>query len=466
MSTSITGASATQRFATFATDFPGAPGDVVEAARLHLLDTLGCGLAAHALQTAPYALGVLEREGLGPATAIGAARGVGAPAAALANGIACHALDFDDTHGASIAHVSAVVVPAALAAAEAYGAGFDELVTSLLVGNEITCRVGRPIGDAFHLAGFHATAICGVFGATAAVARLAGLDEGRTVQALGIAGSMASGLLAFRTDGSATKRIHPGWMAHAAHMAATLAEHGATGPATVLEGPAGVYEAFLGRSGVDVPTDDLGDRWETPAIAIKPYPACHFLHAAVDATARIREREGLAPDAIEAITVTMPEAGAQMVLDPLARKHRPATPYEAKFSAPFVVAAMLVDGRVDVTTFTEPMLDRQDILEVARRIDYEVRDYPTWPRSFPAGVRVRLRDGAQFEEHLEHQRGGPDLPMTADEIRAKFAVNAALGLDDAAVRHLDHAIVDGPLDTGLAWGTALRDAGVDHARLS
>lgn len=465
MPTPISGPSAAQRFADFAAglQLDGAPADVVEAARLHLLDTLGCGIAAHALQTAPYALGAIEGEGDGPATAIGARHGVGAQAAALANGIACHALDFDDTHAPSIAHVSAVVVPAALAAAEAYGAGFDELVASLLVGNEITCRVGLPVGDAFHHRGFHPTAICGVFGATAAVGRLAGLDAGRIAQALGIAGSMASGLLAFITDGSATKRIHPGWMAHGAHVATALATHGGTGPATVLEGRNGVYEAFLGRRGVEVPTGDLGEHWETPSIAVKPYPACHFLHAAIDAAGRVRDREQLTPAAIEGITVMMPQAGVDMVLEPLERKHRPATPYEAKFSAPFAVAALLVDGRVDVTTFTEPMLGRTDLLDVAERVDYEPRTYPTFPRSFPAGVRVRLHDGTEHEEHLEHQRGGVDAPMTPREIRDKFVVNAALGLGDDAARRLEQTILDAPLELGLGWLTTLRGAAVRPA---
>lgn len=458
MSRSTGGVSATQRFAAFATGAVSAPDAVVEAARLHLLDTLGCGLAALALETAPYARGILEDEAEGPATAIGAATGVGAPAAALSNGICCHALDFDDTHGASIAHVSAVVVPAALAAAEARGAQFGELVDALLVGNEITCRVGLPVGDAFHLRGFHPTAICGVFGATAAVGRLTGLDEARLVQALGIAGSMAAGLLAFVGDGSATKRVHPGWMAHAAHAATSLARHGATGPAAVLEGRNGVYEAFLGRQGVEVPAGDLGERWETPEIAIKPYPACHFLHAAVDAVARIRDRERMAADDIDAVTVTMPQAGVGMVLDPLDRKRRPATTYEAKFSAPFAIAAMLVDGRVDVTTFTDEMLDRGDLLDLAGLVDYEVHEYPTFPRSFPAGVRVRLRDGSLHEEHLAHQRGGPDHPMTAAEIGDKFAVNAGLALDDAAVMSLGEAIVDGPLERDLGWARVLRRA--------
>jgi 2-methylcitrate dehydratase PrpD len=455
---------AAERFAAFAAalDLSQVPGDVVLAGRLHVLDTLGCGLAAHALGAAPYAHAAIAMGGPGRASAIGAGDGVNGASAALANGIQCHALDFDDTHAPSVAHVSAVVTTAALAVGEDLSASLGEVLAAILAGNEITCRVGMPVGDAFHHQGFHPTAICGVFGATAAVGRLAGLDAGRIASALGIAGSMASGLLAFLTDGSDTKRIHPGWMAHAAHVAVALAAGGADGPAAVLEGRKGVYEAFLSRKGVAPATDDLGVHWETPSIAFKPYPACHFLHAAVDAMAAMREREDLDAGAIAAITVFMPQAGIDMVLAPLERKHRPATAYEAKFSAPFALGALLADDRVDVTTFTEPMLGRGDILDLARRVDFERREYPTFPESFPAGVRVVLDDGRVHEEHLPHQRGGARLPMTGGEVREKFHANATLALGDQDAALLADAILGASPSEDLMFLRALRSATAMH----
>lgn len=438
-------ATAAQRFAAFACDLDPseAPAPVREAVGLHLLDVLGCGLAGAAANAAPFALAYGATSEAGPATAIGVDRRLAAPAAALVNGVTCHALDFDDTHPASIAHVSAVVVPASLAAGESVGADGAALVGALLAGNEIVCRIGAVAGDAFHLRGFHPTAICGVFGATAAVARLTGLDAARTAQALGIAGSMASGLMAYLTDGSETKRIHPGWMANAAHVAAGLASHGATGPAAVLEGRSGVFSAFLGRDDVDadVLTAGLGSDWETPAIAFKPYPACHFVHAPLDALVELHAEHGFDADRIERITVFSPQAGIDLVADPLDRKQRPATPYESKFSAPFAIAAWLHAGAVDATTFGEPLLSDPAVLAIAAKVDYEVRDYDSFPESLPGGVRVTLAGGETLERHLPHQRGGEHNPMGADDVRAKYRRNAAGALPEADALALEQAIL-------------------------
>jgi 2-methylcitrate dehydratase PrpD len=425
------------------------PSDVAAAARLHMLDTLGCGLAAHGIGSARYASARLERASGDAASAIGVRNGVAPAYAALANGILCHALDFDDTHAPSIAHISSVVLPAALAAAQARRRDGGELLTAIVAGNEVACRVGMAVGDGFHHRGFHPTAICGVFGATVAVARLSRQSEVITTQALGIAGSMASGLLAYLIDGSDTKRIHPGWMAHAAHVAVDLAAAGATGPAAVLEGDKGVYHAFLGLADLDLPAGDLGVDWETPKIAFKPYPACHFMHAALDALDVLVHRESLMPTAIERITVMMPRAGIDMVLAPLEQKRRPRTPYESKFSAPFAIGALLARGHVDVTTFTEPVLHDEEILRLAALVDHQVRDYETFPGSFPAGVLLQLRDGRCFEEHVPHQRGGPHRPMEESEILAKFDQNAGIALTEPQVTRLREATL------GLEAGTSL-----------
>jgi 2-methylcitrate dehydratase PrpD len=456
---------AATRLAAFAAGLrlPDVPGDVRHAARLHLLDALGCGLAAHGLGEAQYGRRLARGATAGPASAIGVPDGIDAATAALANGIAIHALDFDDTHGASISHVSAVVVPAALAAAEARpGTTAGHLLTALIAGNEVTCRVGLPAGDAFHLRGFHPTAICGVFGATAAVGVVENLDAATLTQAFGIAGSMAGGLLAYLTDGSSTKRIHPGWMAHAAHLAVRLAQCGATGPSTVLEGPAGVYQAFLGRDDLDVPTDDLGTRWDTPDIAFKPYPCCHFMHAALDAADGIRTRLDLLPDDVAGITVLAPQAAIDMVLAPLERKHRPQTPYEGKFSTPFALGALFVHGTVDVQTFTEPMLHDDAVLAVAARVDAALHGFPTFPESFAGGVRIRLNDGSEHEALVPHQRGGTHAPISDADVRGKFLANARTALNDLDAGALEAFVMTADGDDDLAGVDVLRRAAPRH----
>jgi 2-methylcitrate dehydratase PrpD len=421
------------------------PGDVVRAAKLHALDTIGCGIAAAALGEAPYAAAsALEVAGRGPATAIGVPESLPPSDAAFVNGTLCHALDFDDTHPHSIVHVSASVVPAALAAAEAAGASGADVVAALVAGNETSIRLGMAAGGAFHARGLHPTGVCGVFGATAAAARLRGLDAEATLHALGVAGSMASGLLEFLSDGAETKRLHPGWAAQAGLTAARLAAHGATGPATVFEGRFGLYAAYLHgvEADLDGQFEDLGERWETPAIAFKPYPACHYVHAPVDALAQILDETPLAPRDVDRLVAFTDTTGESLVLHPLEDKVRPRTVYDAKFSLPYCLAALLVHGRLDVSSFTEEAIADPSVLEVAERVRYEVKRYAPAPDAFAGGVRVATVDGRTFEAELRHQRGGTENPMDVDDVLAKYRANAGLGLGGDEVSRLESAVLD------------------------
>lgn len=436
---------AAERFAAFSSSLTveQIPDEVVEAGKLHILDALGCGLAAHALDVAPATREAMaEMGGTGPATAIGVSAGLPPAEAALVNGVTCHALDFDDTHTGSIAHVSVAVVPAALAAAQSDGATGADLLAAVIAGNEIVTRLGMAVGSAFHARGFHPTSVCGVFGATAAACRLQSLEPPTVTNALGIAGSMASGLLEFLADGSSTKQLHPGWAAHSALIASRLAAHGATGPASIFEGRFGIYRAFVERD-VDAGalTDDLGRNWETPRIAFKPYPACHYIHASLDATAQVLAEAPVSVEDIEEIVALTTEAGVPLVLEPLADKHRPRTLYEAKFSLPYSIARLLLRGQVDVSSYTDEAITDRDVLELAAKVSYEVKDYETFPRALPGGIRIHTRDGRTLEAELSYQRGGPENPMTPDEVREKFRTNAALALSASEVDGLEQAIM-------------------------
>jgi 2-methylcitrate dehydratase PrpD len=420
------------------------PASVAEAAKLHALDALGCGIAARALGEAPYAAAAaLEEAAPGPATAIGLADGLAPGAAAFVNGTLCHALDFDDTHPHSIVHVSASVVPAALAAAQAHGAAGADVLAAIVAGNETSSRLGMAAGGAFHARGFHPTGVCGVFGATVAAARLRRLDPAETANALGLAGSMAGGLMEFLGDGSETKRLHPGLAARAGLAAAGLAAHGATGPVTVFEGRFGFFAAYVQGVEADVARQfaDLGERWETPRIAFKPYPACHYVHAPVDALAQILRETPLRPGEVERLVAFSDRTGERLVLDPLADKVRPRTVYDAKFSLPYCLAAQLVHGRVDVRSFTSEAIAEADVLAVARRVGYEVKEYAPAPDAFAGGVRVHTRDGRTLEAELRHQRGGSENPMSVGEVVDKYRANAALGLAAADVERLEEAVL-------------------------
>jgi 2-methylcitrate dehydratase PrpD len=432
---------AAERFAAWALelDLDDVPPAVVQDAKLHVLDVIGCGLAAHGLGIATEGRTAMSQLGGEPeASVIGLAAALPAPNAAFANAMLCHGLDFDDTHSDSVSHVSTVVVPTALAVAEARGASGRELLAAVVAGNEIVTRIGMATPGAFHRRGFHPTAICGIFGATAAAARLGGLTPADAASALGIAGSMASGLFAYLDDGTATKPIHPGWAAHGALLAARLAELGAEGPPGVLEGRFGVFHAFVDtRIDLEPQLADLGERWETPRIAFKAYPACHFSHGSLGATATLID--GIDPREIDDILVTVPEAGVSLVLEPAATKVAPRTGYEGKFSLQYSTAAMLVHGRVGLSTYTPEALADAGVLELARKVRYETKEYASYPAAFPGGVRIRLRDGRTVEADCPYQLGAPENPMSETQVREKFRENAAL--DNGGFNRLEETVL-------------------------
>ena len=422
------------------------PEDVLTDAKLHLLDTLGCGLAAHAGGVATEGRATMDELGGEPqATVIGTERRLPAANAAFANAMLCHGLDFDDTHAESVSHVSTVIGPATLAAAEQARANGRDTLAAIVAGNEVVCRIGMAAPGAFHARGFHPTAICGVFGGVAAVGRITGADVTTTTSALGIAGSFAGGLFAYLADGTPTKPMHPAWAAHGAHLASRLAAHGAVGPQTVLEGKFGLYHAFLaaeeGEIDIAGQLADLGSRWETPRIAYKPFPVCHFSHGSLGATAEAAAGRTFSADEIGDVLVTVPAAGVALVLEPADQKRAPRSAYEGKFSLQYSVASMLVRGHVAVGDFTEEAITDPAVLAVAAKVRYETRAYPTYPQGFPGGVVVSLSDGTSFEADFPYQKGGPENPLSADEVRSKFRANAMLALSDRAVEALEEAIL-------------------------
>ena len=385
----------------------------------------------------------LAASSAGSSTVIGAADGASAASAALANGMLCHGLDFDDTHADSICHVGVVVSPSAVAVAEEQGASGRELLTALVAGSEIITRIGAAAVPGYMVRGFHPTSVSGVFGATVAAARLRGLAPAEITSALGLAGSMSAGLFAYLGDGSATKPVHAGWAAHGGIMAAELAAAGAEGPEAVFEDRFGFFAAYYGldASRIEQQVSDLGRRFETPRIAFKPYPACHFVHSCLDAAASLLAERPLAADEIERITVAVPDPGIPLVLEPVEAKRDPRTEYDAKFSLQYSIAALVVHGHVGVETYTEQAIRDPAVLELAARVEHVRRPFPTYPQSFPGWVRLETRTGLVLERELAHQRGGPENPMGVDEVASKFRANAALALADDAVLALESAVL-------------------------
>jgi 2-methylcitrate dehydratase PrpD len=408
-----------------------------------VLDVLGNCLAALSERPAEVvAATAAEWGGTPQATAIGSAQRLPAPSAALVNGTLAHSLDFDDTHLPSVLHPSASVVPAALAVAEATDASGSAFLDAVAVGVEVTCRLGmagydrQNANSVFFDRGQHATAICGTVGSAVAAGMLRGLSAEQAVSAVGIACSMGSGVIEANRTGGTVKRVHCGWAAHAGTVAASLAQHGLTGPPTVLEGRFGLLRAFCGdRFEIDAVTRGLGEHWESDRIFVKPYPCNHFTHAGIDAALRIRST-GIDPAQIRELTLGVAEPVLRTIAEPIEDKRRPRSGYHSAFSGPYTVAAALLGGGglgVSHEDFTDEAAADPARLALAARVSVRADPECTrvFPNQFPAVLTARLANGDVLEERVGYNRGGPEYPLSARELAAKFQLNAARVTDGA-----------------------------------
>jgi 2-methylcitrate dehydratase PrpD len=416
------------------------PAPVVTAASLLALDTLGNALAAVPEDFGRAAVRAAERLGGPPeSTLIGSAVRASAANAALANGTLAHGLDFDDTREDAIVHTGSGAVTTALAVGEAVGASGRRVVEALIAAVEVMCRIGLAVPGRFHARHFHPTALAGGFAAAAAAGKLHGLGEDQLVHAFGIGGSQAAGIIEYLVDGTWTKRLHPGWAAHAGIVAAVLAESGMIGPETVFEGAHGFYQAFAGghdRERLAALVATLGSTWEIANLTFKPYPCGSIAHPYMDCALRLRERHRIDIADIVAIRCRTAEGPVPRLWEPLASKQAPPNGYAAKFSLPYLVATMLVRGRAGLAEFSDAAVRDAALLRVAGCVTYELDPTIDYPRRFIGDVRVRLASGEELVEHQEHSRGGPEHPVTSEEAEAKFRGNAGLVLDTGRVDEL------------------------------
>jgi 2-methylcitrate dehydratase PrpD len=425
---------------------------VTAASRL-ALDTLGNALAASREDFGRAVLDVAEGLGGAPeSTLLGRRARVSVANAVLANATLAHGLDFDDTREDAIVHTGCVAVTTALAAGEAVGAGGRAVLEALVAAVEVMCRVGLAVPGALHARHFHPTSITSSFAAAAATARLHGLSEAQLAHAFGICGSQAGGIIEYLVDGSWTKRLHPGWGGHAGVVATLLARKGFTGPTTVLEGEHGLYAAFAGGhdgARLGALLDSLGRKWELAELTLKPYPCGSIAQPYMDCAMRLRER--VRPEQIAAIRCRTAAGPVPRLWEPLAAKHAPPNGYAAKFSLPYLLATILVRGRAGLAEFADAAVHEAAVLDIARKVTYELDATIDYPRQFVGDVEVTLTDGRSLRERQDRPHGGPDAPLTRAEIEAKFRGNAALALPADQVERVITGV------DGLAENRPLKD---------
>jgi 2-methylcitrate dehydratase PrpD len=326
-----------------------------------------------------------------------------------------------------------VIVPAVMAACEREGLGGERLLLGIATGVELMCRLSLVAPQATHKAGFHPTAVFGCLAAAGAVSAVLGLNAKQTASALGIAGSMASGIIEYLAEGTSTKRMHAGWSAQAGIRAALMARGGFLGPRTVLDGVHGFYRAFAPSVPPDFSRllDGLGQRWVIETVAFKPYACGTMAQPFIDCAIRLAE-SGVRAEDVADILCEVAEGTVHRLWEPLAVKHKPQTPYAAKFSTPFCMAAGFFDRRAGFAQFTEERIRDAAVLSLAGKIRYVINPDDEYPRNFTGHLRATLKDGSTREFRQPHMRGGAHAPMNTDELEAKFIDNALYGGWDRA----------------------------------
>jgi 2-methylcitrate dehydratase PrpD len=407
------------------------PTAVREKCEETLIDVVGLCLAA---RNEDYIQSALEGwDDDGPCTAVGHKRTLSAAGAAFVNGTAAHGEDFDDTFEGGPVHAGAVIVPAVLATCERHGADGKAALAGIAVGIETMCRLSTVAPTKAHKAGFHPTAVFGAVGAAAGVAKTLGLDRRQTVDALGVVGSMASGIIEYLAEGTWTKRMHAGWAAQSGMRAALLARAGFSGPRTVFEGVHGLFHGFANTTAGDYGAliGDFGARWVTQTLAFKPYPCGTMTHPYIDCARRLAAR-GIRADDISEMVCEVGEGTVHRLWEPLAAKQTPKNGYAGKFSTPYCIAAGFMRGNVGLSDFTDAAVTEPAVIALAARVRYQIDPNNPYPKNFTGHIRATLRDGSVIEERQPHMRGGAHEPLTRQDIEDKFMLNARHGGYDAA----------------------------------
>lgn len=417
------------------------PSNAAEAICRHLIfDIIALAIAAR--DTDYVQAAIASAVDGGSCTAFGHGRTLGLYDAAVVNGTAAHGEDFDDTFEGGPIHAGAVIVSAVLAIAEKRGLSGDAVMRGIAVGTELMCRMSLVAPQATHKASFHPTAIFGAPAAAAAVGAALGLDGQTIGRALGISGSLASGIIEYLADGSSTKRLHAGAAAQAGLRAALLAEGGFTGPLTVFDGTNGMYKAFAPSKAPDFSKllDGLGTEWILETLAFKPYACGTMTQPFIDCAIKLAAT-GVKAEDIVSIRCNVGEGTVHRLWEPLSEKHTPPNGYAGKFSTPYCVAVGFIDGQAGLGQFTDQRVKDAAVRVLAAKVSYVIDPNDPYPRNFTGHIKATLKNGSVQEFHQAHMRGGAHEPLPDTELRAKFEANLRFGgFSDVAIRTLRAAL--------------------------
>ncbi|WP_315767735.1 MULTISPECIES: MmgE/PrpD family protein [unclassified Bradyrhizobium] len=418
-----------------ALNYDDIPPEVLERAKVLALDFLGSAIRARReAESTPSMLKMLaglKLDAAGEATVFGDSRTWTPAIAALLNGAMGHSLDFDDTHADSSLHPSAPVVPAAFAVGEMVGASGRQVLTAIVAGYEVCCRLGNALDPTSHYArGFHPTATAGTYGAAAAAAKLFGLSEQQIISAFGVSGSQAAGSLQFLVNGAWNKRYQVGAAAMNGVIAATLAKNDFVGAIESVEGKHGLLVGYSDTPHPEKAVAGLGTTFETMKIGVKPYPSCRYTHAAIDALIALRREHNLTPDQVKRVEIGLHRNGITLTGDAATKRH-PTSIVGGQFSMFFTGALALDQGRFgwdDYNRLGDPAIDA-----LADKFDVVQDDRLEIGRSHPFGARVAITTEHGVHERLHDDPSGePSSFPTSQAMSEKFLTLARPVLDGGA----------------------------------
>lgn len=410
------------------------PDEAARIVRTGFIDCIGVMIAGRSEEPTRLLTEVLQ-PGPGDATLHFSPRKAGAPDAAWINGVAAHALDFDDV--ALRGHPSTVLVPAILAEAETLDVSGRDMIVAYIAGYETWAELVRRDKGFHHGKGWHPTGIFGAIAAAAACASLRRLDAGASARAIALGASQSSGLMA--NFGTMTKPFHAGRSAHAGVMAARLAEIGFSASEDALEHSQGFLNAVSPSGDVDRDTapDRLGERFHIleQGLNIKKYPACYCTHRAIDGMLDLLGEQPVKASEIDAITVHLSDNYATIL-----RNHRPETGLAAKFSIEFAMASSVLANRVSLTELTDAFVQRPDVQELMTRVSVVTNtdyDLESSGASVADQAVIRLRSGKVIEsERVARARGHNDKPLSDADLFAKFETCLAVGRSEVPAETL------------------------------
>lgn len=411
------------------TSFADIPARAIRGAKEAILDSVGVALAGSQDDPGRIAADLARDEGARAEAAVfGQGFRTSAMLAALVNGAAAHALDFDASF-AIMGQPTAGLAPAVFALGEPLGVSGRRLLEAYVAGFEVTAKLAWSMPEHWGEGGWHATATLGSFGCTAAASRLLGLDADQALMALGIVSSMAGGVVA--NFGTMSKPLHAGLAARNGLLAAKLAQRGWTGGPSVLDAHGGFYAAFApGMTPNPAPFAELGKTFDLEnGVRFKAYPCGGLTHSAVDALLALRREHHLAADSIERIDVAVTKYTASRIVYRI-----PETALQGKFSMAYILARTALDGELTVDTFSEEAIRVPAVLALAEKVHMAVDpalEHDT-AGGRPARVTVHLRDGRSLSGRVNHPKGGPESPLADDELRGKFSSCARRVLGEGA----------------------------------